>query len=195
MNRTWSALRLLSSVFLVCCGGQANPAAAPATTEREAQPTTQVSAFEGTIGILEVTRSGPVATLTGVRAATHEGYDRVVFELAVGDEMPGYHLEYIDKPVRDCAEGSAKEVAGDAWLEVRMSPEYAHTEAGHPTIPFREQSLNLPVIRELERTCDFEAVTTWVIGVSSPNPYRVQELTNPPRLVVDIAHSPRRAGR
>jgi hypothetical protein len=165
---------------------------AAATATETPTDTTQTTPFEGTIGVLEVTRSGQVATLTAVRAATHEGYDRVVFELSVGDEMPGYHVEYIDKPVRDCGEGSAKEVAGDAWLEVRMMPGNAHTEAGQPTIPFREQSLDLPVIRELERTCDFEAVTTWVIGLGSPNPYRVQELSDPPRLVVDIAHSPRR---
>ncbi len=71
-----------------------------------------------------------------------------------------------------------------------MSPLNAHTEEGQPTIAFREQALQLPVVRELERTCDFEAVTTWVIGVGSPNAYRVQELHDPPRLVVDIGHAP-----
>lgn len=186
MNRTSIGLLLLSFGLVACCAGQANTP----VTSTPAEATAQATPFEGTIGVLEVTRSGSVATLTAVRAATHEGYDRVVFEFAAADEMPGYHLEYIDKPVRDCGEGSAKEVAGDAWLEVRMSPVYAHTEAGQPTIPFREQSLNLPVLRELERTCDFEAVTTWVLGLGSPNPYRVQELSDPPRLVVDIAHSP-----
>lgn len=180
MNRPWIAFLLLPIALVVCCGGQATPPTA----------STAPAVFEGTVGILNVTRSGPVATLTSVRAATHEGYDRVVFELANNDALPGYHVEYIDKPARDCGSGDAKEIAGDAWLEVRMSPENAHTEAGQPTIPFREQTMNLQVIRELERTCDFEAVTTWIIGLSSPNPYRVQELSDPPRLVVDIAHAP-----
>jgi hypothetical protein len=41
---------------------------------------------------------------------------------------------------------------------------------------------------ELELTCDFEAVVTWVLGLESPNRYQVRELSNPPRLVVDVRH-------
>jgi len=48
--------------------------------------------------------------------------------------------------------------------------------------------LNLPVLSELELTCDFEAVVTWVLGVESPNRYRIRELNGPPRLVIDIKH-------
>jgi len=131
-----------------------------------------------------------------VRATREQGFDRVVFELAADTPLPGYRIEYVDAPVRDCGSGEAKEVAGDAWLEVRMYPLNAHTEAGEPTIAFREQSTDLQVLRELERTCDFEAVTTWVLGLRSPNPYRVHELSNPPRLVIDVAttsEAPRRS--
>lgn len=186
MNRPWAiTLSVAITVLSTACGGQS---AQPATPE--ASPESALGAsFAGTIGTTEVVRSGMPATLSAVRAASHEGFDRVVFELAPTDALPGHHIEYIDKPVRDCGAGDAKEVAGDAWLEVRMSPLNAHTEEGQPTIAFREQALALPVVRELERTCDFEAVTTWVIGVGSPNPYRVQELSDPPRLVVDIGHA------
>jgi hypothetical protein len=186
MNRPLAAFAIVAVITsCVACGGQSAQSA-----PEEASPESALGeAFAGTIGTTEVTRAGAVATLVAVRAATHEGFDRVVFELAASDVLPGHHIEYVDKPVRDCGAGDAKEVAGDAWLEVRMSPMNAHTEEGQPTIPLREQALDLPVIRELERTCDFEAVTTWVIGVGSPNPYRVVELSDPPRLVVDIAHA------
>jgi hypothetical protein len=36
------------------------------------------------------------------------------------------------------------------------------------------------------QTCDFEAVVTWVLAVSSPEPFRVTRLENPSRVVVDI---------
>jgi hypothetical protein len=77
-------------------------------------------------------------------------------------------------------------VAGDAWLEVRMTPADAHDGEGKGLIAERERHLDLPLLKELEQTCDFEAHVTWVFGLSSPNRYRVLELSAPARLVVDI---------
>jgi hypothetical protein len=139
-----------------------------------------------TAGITQVERTGEPAQLADVRAARNEGYDRVVFELR--GAVPGYHIEYVDSPVRDCGAGDVRAIAGDGWLEVRLFPAVAHTEAGVPTIAERERALTLPILRELELTCDFEAVVTWVIGVGSPHRYSVLELTDPPRLVVDVEH-------
>jgi hypothetical protein len=143
-----------------------------------------------TAGIVERAASPlGIALLTDVRYARHEGFDRVVFEFS-GGPLPGYHLEYIDKPVRQCGSGEVTPIAGDAWLEVRFSPANAHTESGSPTIRFREQKVDLHVIRELERTCDFEAHVTWVLGVTRPNQFRVLTLQAPVRLVVDVKRSP-----
>lgn len=128
-----------------------------------------------------------VATLRAVRTGLHDDFDRVVFEFE-GTELPGYHLEYIDKPVRQCGSGNVVEVAGDGWLEVRMTPSQAHTEAGEPTISARERMLDMPILKEMELTCDFEAYVTWVLGTSSPNRYRITELSDPARLVVDVRH-------
>jgi hypothetical protein len=144
--------------------------------------------FEGTAGITDKKNEiKSVAVLKEVRAAQHAGYDRVVFEFE-GAELPGYHLEYIDKPVRQCGSGNAVSLKGDAWLEIRFTPAAAHTEDGEPTVKNREQSPNLKIIREMKSTCDFEADVTWVLGAASPNKYRVLELKNPTRLAVDIKH-------
>jgi hypothetical protein len=143
---------------------------------------------EFTAGIVEF-RPAPreVALLTDVRAARHDGFDRVVFELGSGS-APGYHLEYIDRPVRKCGSGDVAPIAGDGWLEVRFEPANAHTPSGAPTIAKREQALDLEVVKELEQTCDFEAVVSWVVGVKRPNRYRVLTLNEPMRLVVDVKH-------
>jgi hypothetical protein len=153
----------------------------PSSTAAGAEP----EPFEGTVGIVEVRREEAVRTQTAIRAASHAGYERVVFEFDTG--VPGYHIEYIDKPIRDCGAGDVKEIAGEGWLEVRLYPARSHDDAGRPTLPARELEPRLAVVRELERTCDFEAVVTWVIGAASPNRFRVLELSGPPRLVVDIA--------
>lgn len=144
-------------------------------------------AAEWTAGIIDRPQpAATAATLVGVRTGNHEGFDRIVFEF--DERVPGYHTEYIDRPVRKCGSGQVTPVAGDGWLEVRMYPVNAHTEAGRPTIAERERMPNLPVLLELELTCDFEAVVTWVLGVESPNRYRVRKLGSPPRLVVDVRH-------
>lgn len=144
--------------------------------------------FAGTAGITDKKNEiKSVAVLKQVRAARHGNYDRVVFEFE-GAELPGYHIEYIDKPVRACGSGNVMPLEGDGWLEIRFYPAQAHDDNGQPTIKNREQNPNFQIIKEMKSTCDFEAVVTWVLGVSSPNEYRVLELKNPTRLAVDIKH-------
>lgn len=127
------------------------------------------------------------ALLREVRTARHPGFDRITFELT-GDRLPGYRVAYLAGPAHDCGAGEPKEVAGNAVLEVTFRPANAHTEEGQPTIPFRERPLDLPVLKEIERTCDFEAVVTWALGVAEAKRFRVIELSGPPRLAVDIEH-------
>lgn len=144
--------------------------------------------FAGTAGITDKKREiSGAAILKEIRTAQHENYDRVVFEFEDA-EMPGYHVEYIDKPVRACGSGNVVPLKGDAWLEIRFFPANAHTEKGKPTVENRERAPNHKIIKELKSTCDFEAEVEWVLGVASPNKYRVLELKNPTRLAVDIKH-------
>lgn len=172
----------LFSLAISGCGG--------ATNERSALPQNDnggggTYTSQWTAGIID--RPQLVAhptTLVAVRTGAHKGFDRIVFEF--DEYLPGYHTEYIDQPVRKCGSGSVTPVAGDGWLELRMYPAKAHTEEGLPTVAERERMLNHPVLAELELTCDFEAVVTWVFGVESPNRYQVSELSSPPRLVIDI---------
>jgi hypothetical protein len=146
------------------------------------------SDFTGTSGVTDKKHDTKnTAVLRDVRAAAHDGYDRVVFEFE-GAEMPSYHIEYIDKPVRACGSGDVVPLKGDGWLEIRFTPAAAHTEDGEPTVKQRSMTPNLKIIKEMKATCDFEAEVEWVLGVASPNRYRVMELKNPTRLAVDIKH-------
>ena len=144
--------------------------------------------FTGTLGVAEVQKGleRPV-TLQSVSTTACEGFDRVVFEFNT-PATPGFHVSYIDKPIRQCASGNTVPVAGDAWLEVRMIPAQAHTDAGQPTIAQTNRTVNLPNLRQLVQTCDFEGHVTWVLGVGNPKRFRVVELTNPSRIVVDVKH-------
>jgi len=144
--------------------------------------------FTGTVGTTEQRFAGQdAALLLDVRTGMHPGFDRIVFVFA-GETLPGYALEYVDRPVRNCGEGRVVPVAGEAWLRIRLTPARAHTDAGQPTVAPRERRPALPVLREAEMTCDFEAEVAWVLGLAAPNPYRVRELRRPTRLIVDVRH-------
>ena len=144
--------------------------------------------YEGTAGIVDVpSPGGRVATLVGVETGRHPTFDRIVFTFA-GEVLPGYHLEYVDRPVRRCGSGQTVELHGEGWLEVRLEPAAAHDEDGRPTVGDRRLEPALTVVLEAVLTCDFEAVVTWVLAVQSPNRYRVLELEDPARLVIDVRH-------
>lgn len=144
--------------------------------------------FVGTLKRTEKKNSpNDAGILKDVRTGRHDHFDRVVFEFA-GDELPGYLIEYIDKPVLACGSGNEVPLKGDGWLQIRFEPARAHTNEGNPTVAFRELAPNLPNLLEIKSTCDFEAQVEWVAGVSSPNAYRVIELKEPTRLAIDIKH-------
>ncbi len=196
---------LLSGTLLVACSNPRpapnaietpSPAATATVTSTPTPANVDVDAtiesapdFAGTAGNTE--KKNPNATgaalLEDVRSARHANYDRVVFEFE-GSELPNYKIEYIDRPVRACGSGDVVPFAGDGWLSVRFSGSNAHTQVGDATIKDRSRSPNLPIVKDLKLICDFEAEVEWVMGVSSPNKYRVLELKSPTRLVVDIRH-------
>jgi hypothetical protein len=182
-------------------GGSATPATTPkqstanagipTSTARPDEAAEAEQNFEGTADITE--KKNPSVkesvVMAYVRSARHQGFDRVVFEF-LGDQLPSYKIEYIDKPVRACGSGDVVPFAGDAWLSVRFSGAQAHAPEGDATIPMKDrtQSPSLPVVKDLKLICDFEAEVEWVLGNASPNKYRVLELKGPTRLVVDIKH-------
>jgi hypothetical protein len=141
---------------------------------------------EWTSGSRTADRGGEPSLATAVRVGRNPDFDRVVFEFGTG-AAPGYHVEYVDRPVRQCGSGHAVDVEGDAWLEIRLTPARAHDSAGNPTV-MHQSSLHpeMPVVREIRLTCDFEGHVTWVLGLAHPNRYRVITLRNPSRIVVDV---------
>jgi hypothetical protein len=146
--------------------------------------------FKGTAGIVEKQhQTERSVVLEDVRLGRHAGYDRIVFEFRHGS-MPGYHIEYIDKPAYSCGSGEAVWLAGDGWLRVSFDATQAHDDQGRSTVGYRGRVVNLPIVKEVQNTCDFKGEGTWVLGVSSPNNYRVLKLKHPTRLVVDIKHEP-----
>lgn len=141
-----------------------------------------------TLETLEKKRSEPPSvTMSSVRTGTHEGYDRTVFEFE-GPRLPGYQVSYVKTPVQDCGSGDDVPVPGKAALQVRFTRAQAHNEQGQATVAQRTFKPALPSVLELARLCAAEGEVTWVLGTTRRAPFRVLELTNPTRLVLDVQH-------
>jgi len=124
------------------------------------------------------------AILRDVRTGDQQTVDRIVFEIE-GPKLPDYDVKYVTRPVH-CGSGLPVKVDGSAFLQVRLSPAQAHTEAGASTVATLQRKVRLPIIREIREICDFEGDVTWIVGLSARKEYKVLELEAPARLVIDI---------
>lgn len=166
-------------------GAAIEAVAPPAAGSQVPTPTPTPTVGPSSAGVTSTGSEPPI--LRAVRVGEHPGVDRLVFEFDSAG-LPAWHVEYVDRPVHDCGSGQPVRVAGDAWLQVRFNGAHAHTPEGVSTSGPRRRGVGLTVLRELVRTCDFEAEVTWVAGLARPNPYTARVLAGPSRLVIDIAH-------
>lgn len=132
-------------------------------------------------------RADPALTVVDVRVGEHEGYDRVVFELA-GEGVVGWRVEYEDAPATQ-GQGDPVELAGDATLTVTLDGlgypfETGGTEYAGP----KRFAPGLPSVLEVQVGGVFEGYYDAYVGVAEQRPFRVFRLESPQRVVVDVAH-------
>ena len=125
--------------------------------------------------------AAPVPTLVAIRAAHHDGVDRVVFEFDGG--LPRVRAAYVDELIGD-ASGLPVRIAGRAVLKLRFAPADAH-DADGPTVTGR-RAFALPNVMTAVRAGDYEAVTTYGLGLARRSEFEVSTLRSPPRVVVDV---------
>ena len=174
----------------------ASPSAAPSTTASEAasveasaaasEPTESLPAFVCTPSATIASTTNR-AQITDVRVGTHDGYDRVVFEFASG--LPDAVIEGVLPPMYADPSGIEMDVAGTAFLRVTMhgatklSPEGGLTYGGSTSF-----KPGFDRLAQLIEGGDFEAVSTWYLGLDGAGCFRVLALSDPSRLVIDIEH-------
>ncbi|HZP27174.1 MAG TPA: hypothetical protein VFB90_09040 [Dehalococcoidia bacterium] len=165
----------------------ARPSATATPTGTATGGSPQATPFQGSRGPFSGpgTVTAPPALLSDVRAARQAGFDRVVFEFSNG--LPAYRVEYVQPPIILDPSGQTVQVKGAAFLKVTFMGGAAHNDAGNPTFGSTDLMPNLQSVLEVRQTGDFEAVLTWVIGLTKAADLTVTTLTGPSRLVIDIA--------
>jgi hypothetical protein len=127
------------------------------------------------------------AKLVGLRAGRHAGHDRVVFQL--DGPIPSYYSVRYVPVVRLDGSGEALRLRGRAFLEVVIRAP-THDEHYRPVLTPTRLRPDFPALREVDAPGSFEGQTTAGIGVTQRVGFRVLELTNPTRIVIDLAHPP-----
>jgi hypothetical protein len=131
--------------------------------------------------------AGAPGTVSALRVAHHDGYDRLVFEFAptAAGAVPEYSLTRQNSSsfTRD-ASGQTVRLDGSAGIRTV----FRNTSVGSG-VPSDVKS-GLPAIREVANIGDFERVTSYGIGLSSAACFRVLELSGPTRLVLDVQTAP-----
>ena len=183
-----------AALLLGGCGGKsdgaATTAAATTTTASTTTSTTPEPPLSGasTAPAVSKSTSDSVKLLTDVRAASHPGFDRLVFEFQNG--VPGYDVRYVQPPVRADGSGDVVPVVGGAVLVIRMEPalDADLTQASAPRTYTGPPRFSPPTsaIAEVVRTGGFEGVLTWAAGLHGKAPFRVTQLRGPARIVIDV---------
>jgi hypothetical protein len=206
---TAGALVLIASLALAACTRAGSPsnspggalpssepssaASGPASVEpsasaaaSEVEPTESLAPFACTPSVT-IPATTDRAQITDVRVGTHDGYDRIVFEFASG--IPQTVIDAVLPPFYADPSGLPIDVSGTAFLRVVM-------HGGTKVLPAGGTSYTGPTnfepdfdqLAQLIEGGDFEAVSTWYLGLKGGGCLRVLTLTDPSRLVIDIEH-------
>lgn len=200
---TRSAGLLVAAVLLAGCASQtdtddaAATGSAPASSEAAASSSTAAPVDTGDDPAdstpFPADTSADVAdpvdpaglTVTTVRAAEHDGYDRVVFELA-GTGTPGWTVEYVDSPSAQ-GSGDPVDVPGAAALQVTLQGTTYPYESGATELGRGAVALpGLDAVQGVVYDATFEGTSVAWIGTAGRTPFRVYSLTGPSRVVVEV---------
>lgn len=120
-----------------------------------------------------------------INVGKHQGYDRVVFQFK--DELPNYEVNYVKPPIPFSETEEYVKISGKAFVEVSFSlVPYPDAPPENYKLEFPQKELKMPVIQEIKNSDWFEGSLAFAIGLKAKKLYRVQELSNPSRLVLDF---------
>jgi hypothetical protein len=198
-----TALALAATLLAGCAGGVATPSSPPSASDAvapsetaeasvaasaEPVPSDALGAFSCDLPVVEPATVAR-AVINDVRVGTHAGYDRVVFEFA--DGLPEITLDPATPPFTHDASGMPVDVLGSSFLRLTMRGGTKQTLEGTsgydgPT----DFDPGFETLVDLIEGGDFEAQSTWYLGLAREACVRVIRLTDDgaPRLVIDVEH-------
>ncbi|MFF4009638.1 hypothetical protein [Streptomyces sp. NPDC001717] len=123
--------------------------------------------------------------VVNARWAGHPTYDRIVIDIR--GYVPTATVTPVPQLVHD-GSGAPVPLPGRYFLEIRLHPAAAHDDAGgNVYLGPRLQRIDLPKLKGIALTGDFEGYVTFGAAFDTLPYYRAFPLHSPERFVVDIA--------
>lgn len=128
--------------------------------------------------------------IVGVRGGQQPCYDRLVIDFQ--GQPSAYHVQYVPA-VTQQGSGAVVPLRGGAFLQIDLQSVTYDINTGTPTYqPANPKELvnvsGWKTFRQVASGGSFEGYTTIGLGVRARLPFRVFTLTDPGRIVIDVAH-------
>ena len=182
----------IAAVLLAACSSPTatvpvSADAQPPAAIAEPIPSEDLADFSCDLPFVEQATVPRTVNITDVRVGSHDGYDRVVFEFT--DGTPEIALERATPPFAQDGSGEPMDVEGESFLRLIMRGGTKQMDDGSSSYAgSRDFDPGYPTLVNLVEGGDFEAQSTWYIGLSAESCVRVSLLEDAPRLVIDIQH-------
>jgi hypothetical protein len=182
---------VLAAASLTGCGSDSDSA----TTARPGS-CAAFGATDHVSGAAAVTREPAVALLANVQVQASDCIDEISFLFMGG--IPGWSVGYHDGPLTEDPSGRPVDMEGASRLVVRFEPAAGVDLAQDQPIetydgPTAMKPPEPSGVTELRRLGDFEAVTSWAIGLPGRRPFEV--VTRDEQLVIRLPATSKRTAR
>jgi hypothetical protein len=124
---------------------------------------------------------------SAIDTGAHPCFERVVLRFSGTGELPGFLVQYEPDPIVESPSGEPVDIAGDATLVLHAGVWMPDIEGNGYSGPREFVPTNVSHIVELEQIENFEGQTAWAIGLDRQRDFRAFALSDPYRIVVDVA--------
>ena len=164
-----------------------SPTTSDAPVSGEPEPSEATGDFSCDLPVVEPATVPRTVNIVDVRVGTHDGFDRVVFEFT--DGTPEFTLDRATPPFAQDGSGNPIDVEGESFLRLTMRGGTKQMDDGTSSYNgSRDFDPGFPVLVDLVEGGDFEAQSTWYLGLTDEACVIVTLLEDAPRLVIDIEH-------
>jgi hypothetical protein len=127
---------------------------------------------------------GDAAELYGAAAGCHATFDRFVIRARFA--TPGYDVRYVSRIVADPS-GRPVSLLGAQRIRIRLNLAAGHDNRGRNLLA-GTLTPRCPNLLQVKKAGDFEGTVSFGLGLDHMTGFRVFRLTNPTRVVIDVAH-------
>jgi hypothetical protein len=194
--RRLTVLMVILALAVAACGDDTSPSAGSSSSTDPADRCTGIGGLDDRSGAarLSAKQPPPIPLLANVQVQASGCVDEIAFLFYGG--IPGWSVRYEEGPFTQDGSGDPVTVAGEAFLRVRLEPASGVDLSGDSANQVYDGPTSLRPPRpsgvsEIVRAGDFEAVTTWIVGLPGRRPFEVVQRDE--QLVIRMAADAPRA--